>query len=285
MNTNTLIEKGFTLGLILLFVGTISIPDIHGSFSHHMNNVLQLNTHTPTDITITDWTGDVCSFHYFTTKWTLVTNSSEIEVSNLDLTQATYQQQGILATLCLQVAGSIENRGHILYGNISDEINATEYAFQLTTSEQDYLISYVNQTGILIYNDTQINLTSSAFTVIGNTLSITFPLVSLNETYENLSVTSTFIRTNFSSHPPMIVYLSDTIPNLWSKVLLFGTFNTNNTKGEYMTIEAHHLWMIRFHPFQLIHYKPGEIIRVSTPYKAKIITAHFLVGLFNVLEL
>jgi hypothetical protein len=277
-----LIEKFIGFGIILLIIGAMILPSTNGR-SYDSTTNLHLNTQIRTDETISDWTNDVCSFHFYRNKWTIITNATDIDVDNLDLTQTTYTQQDIQATLSLQVAGRIENRGQYGNGTI-DTIDLVEYVFRLTTSEQEYFISYMNQTGLLFYNDTILNLTSSDFTIMNNTLLITFPLMDLNETYENLTVIAYFIKADLSSQTTKIIYLSDTIPNLWTKVLLLGQFNSIDSRGAYMTLEAVHLWMIRFHPFQLIRYKPGEIIRISTPYKARLITDHFLIGMADVLE-
>lgn len=279
----SIVSKGLVVGIIFLFIGANAVPNINGSSSKNKLDVRTSNTQTPGDITITDWIEDVCSFQYLHNKWTIITNSSDIQVDNIDLIQTSFVQQGIQATLNLQVAGTIENRGQ--YGSSTNEtIDQVEYLFQLTTSEQEYFISYINQTGVLFYNDTSLNLTSSDFTVLNNTLSITFPLMNLTETYENLSAIALFLKANLSSQPPILVLLSDTIPNMWAKVLLFGTYNSINTRGAYMMVEAVHLWMIRFDSFQLIRYKPGEIIRISTPYKPRILTNHLIIGMADVLE-
>jgi len=164
------------------------------------------------DVTITDRTGDVCSINYSTGDAKVVTNCSYIEVKNLDLVQATYTKQGTQATLSLQVVGNIENRGNISGGSI-DVLDLVGYEFQLITSGQYYSIIYCNRTGRLIYDDTQINLTSSDFSVVGDTLSITFSLVNADERYETLSVASVYIKANFSEEPPVVVYLADIAPN------------------------------------------------------------------------
>jgi hypothetical protein len=278
--------KWLIIGIMLLVIESSILPNIQGNIEKNTNEALQSNTGNPTNITLSDWIGDVCSYTYLLNKWKIISNSTDIEVVNLDLTKATYAQQGAQATLSLQVAGRIEDRGHIEYENITnDTIDLVEYSFQLTTSEQNYTISYTNQTGVLFYDDVQINLTSSDFTVVNNILSITFSLMSPDETYEDLQVVSIFAKANLSSQPPEIVFLSDTLPNIWEKALLFGRFTINNAKGDFMMLEATSLWMVRFHPFQLIHYKAGEMILISTPYKARIITNHFLFGVFDILEL
>jgi hypothetical protein len=169
------------------------------------------------DVTIRDGTGDVSSVDYLTGETNVITNSPDIDVDNIDLIQATYTQQGTQATVSLQVKGNIENRGKILdpYSeDILDVLNTVEYGFQLITSEQDYSVSYSNETGQLVYGNEQINLTSSDFSVVGDTLTIIFSLISAEEIYENLSVTSTYIKANFSSiESSGLVYLSDIAPN------------------------------------------------------------------------
>lgn len=171
------------------------------------------------DETIMDGAGDVSSVDYLTGETNVITNSPDIDVDNLDLIQATYTQQGIQATLSLQVKGIIENRGKIIDPNSEDilnSINAVEYLFELTTSDQDYSLTYSNQTGQLTKGYEQINLTSSDFTVVGNTLTITFSLMNASETYENLSVMSTFIKVDLSTmdtDSASLVYLQDIAPN------------------------------------------------------------------------
>jgi len=171
------------------------------------------------DITITDIIEDVSSIDYLTQGTTIVTSNPNIDVDNLDIIKATYTQQGTQATVTVQVRGSIENRGKII--DLYDEnsfgaLNFVEYDFQITTSEQDYSISYANQTGqISNYIETR-NLTSSDFTVVGDTLTIIFSLTSAEEVYDNMSVTSMFVKMNFAGDEPDItdfVYLSDIVPN------------------------------------------------------------------------
>jgi PKD repeat protein len=168
------------------------------------------------DVTIIDGTGDVCSIDYQTGESTVVTYSTYIDVSNLDITQATYMQQGTQANLSLQVQGIIEDRGDIIdpYNqNFSDHIDAVEYLFELSTSDQDYSVSYSNRTGQITSGSSgPINLTASNFSVIGDTLSVWFSLISADEIYESLSVTSTYIKANLSNISGL-VYLSDVAPN------------------------------------------------------------------------
>ena len=149
---------------------------------------------------IPDYIGDVYSIDYVTGETIIITNSTDIEVNNLDLTQATVTQIGIQITLSLQVVGIIEDRGELIdpYGSPFN-FDTVEYGFQLITSEDEYMISYCNQTGRLTNGVMQINLTSSDFSVIDDTLSITFSLMNSDEVYENLTVSSTYIKANFSN--------------------------------------------------------------------------------------
>jgi hypothetical protein len=169
------------------------------------------------DVTITDIIEDVSSIDYTTQETTVVTSHPDIDVQNIDIVKATYTQQGAQATVTLQVRGSIENRGKTidLYGEELGPLNFVEYDFQVTTSEQDYQISYANQTGQVSGVETT-NLTSSDFTVVGDTLTIHFTLASAAEVYENLSVTSMFVKMDLTGGDMNLtgfVYLSDIAPN------------------------------------------------------------------------
>jgi hypothetical protein len=170
------------------------------------------------DVTITDIIDDVSSIDYATSGTTVVTSHKDINVKNLDIIKATYTQQATQATVTLQVRGSIEDRGKMIDQNSMDfdALNFVEYDFQVTTSEQDYTINYANQTGQVSNGVDTRNLTSADFTVIGDTLTIIYTLTSPTEVYENLSVTSMFVKMNLSGSEPDLtdfVYLSDIAPN------------------------------------------------------------------------
>ena len=97
-----------------------------------------------------------------------------------------------------------------------DALNFVEYDFQVTTSEQDYTINYANRTGQVSNGVDTRNLTSDNFTVIGDTLTIIFSLTSAEEVYDNMSVTSMFVKMNLAGEEPDLtdfVYLSDIAPN------------------------------------------------------------------------
>ena len=169
------------------------------------------------DVTISDGMNDVSTLDYLTGENKVVTSHPDIDVDNLDLVQATYTQSGTQVTVSLQVKGNIENRGKIMDLDSLDNyaFNTVEYGIQIITSEQDYTVSYSNQTGQLIIGGSEpINLTSSDFSVVGETLTISFELTSAEETYENLSATSAYIKANFSSmETEDLVYLQDLAPN------------------------------------------------------------------------
>ncbi len=171
------------------------------------------------DTTITDTIEDVSSVDYYTGETIVITSHPEIDVKNLDITQITYTQQGTQVTLTLKVRGDIENRGSIidLYSeDIFDSLNFVEYDFQLITSDGEYMVSYSNLTGQLNNGLETVNLTTSDFTVEGDTLTIRFSLISAEEVYEELSVTSMFMKVNFTGgdlDPSGLVYLSDICPN------------------------------------------------------------------------
>jgi hypothetical protein len=185
-----------------------------------MNATVTITVKSIANATISDTMGDVLSVNQSTQETSIVTSHPDINVDNLDIIQATYTQQGTQATISLQVKGNIENRGKIVNPHNADPldriINRVEYDFRLTTSEQVYQIIYVNQTGQFSDGTKTNNLTSSDFSIVDDTLSITFPLIRAEEKYENLSVTSMFVKMNLSSTESELagyVWLSDFAPN------------------------------------------------------------------------
>jgi hypothetical protein len=170
-------------------------------------------------ITITDMIDDVSSVDYLTQGTSVVTSNPNIEVKNLDIVKATYSQEGTKATVTIQVRNLIENRGKIIDMYNQDsfaDLNFVEYDFSLSTTEQDYQISYANLTGQVNNGVDTTNLTSADFTAIGDTLSITFDLTSATEAYDNMSVTSMFVKMSLVGDEPDLndfVYLSDIAPN------------------------------------------------------------------------
>jgi hypothetical protein len=178
------------------------------------------------DEIITDGTGDVSSINSIGDT-VLITYSPEIEVDNLDLIEATYTLQGTQVTLTLQVNGLIQNQGELIdpYSedfDMNSTLNYVQYGFYLTTSSDDYSITYINGTCNFTSNAESRNLPSSDFSVDGNTLTVTFILASADETYESLAVDSSFTKINLSVlYDPSgegdidkaFIWLADSAPN------------------------------------------------------------------------
>jgi len=219
MNGNVLAKNIVLIGIILSVVGTNIIPSMSGMSAEQKTDVLQLYESSFADVVIPDSLQDVCSINYTTQETVVVTSHSDIEVDNIDIVEATYTQQGIQVAVSIQVVGSIENRGKIIdfYNNDTfGPLNFVEYDFSLSTSEQCYTISYANLTGQINNGIETTNLTSSDFTVVGDTLTITFLLTDAEEIYDEMSVYSMFVKMNFSGEEPdfsEFVYLSDIAPN------------------------------------------------------------------------
>ncbi len=219
MGQNPILRNCMAVGIILLFVGASAISSNGRNISNKQNDVVQLNESSHVDEIITDPLEDVWSIDYITQEASVVTSHPDIEVDNLDIVEATYTQQGVQVTLSLQVVGSIENRGKII--DLYDEdpfgnLNFVEYDFQVTTSEQDYCISYANLTGQISNGTEVVNLTSSDYSVVGDTLCIWFSLTDAEEIYESLSVTAMFVKMNLTGGEMNLsefVYLSDIAPN------------------------------------------------------------------------
>ena len=170
----------------------------------------------PTEVSITDYVGDVCSVDYLTGESTIVTNSTEICVDNLDIERVTYSQLGMLINVHLQVVGNIENRGKLfdLY-NSTNDIDTVEYQFQLSTSEDSYVIRYSNRTGTLqLLSDARIrNLTSENFMIFGESLTVRFYTQHPGEQFESLFFYTMYMKVNFSNPTSTFLYFSDIAPN------------------------------------------------------------------------
>ena len=130
-------RKYLAVGIILLFVGASITPSIRGNSGEKEKTLLQFNAPNPADETISDWLEDVYSANQTGTT-TIVTNSTDIEVDNIDILQITCTQQESQVNLTLQVAGMIENKGRLINGTFFDN-EIVVYYFQLITSEQHYV--------------------------------------------------------------------------------------------------------------------------------------------------
>lgn len=204
------------IGIVIVLIGISTLPIRSRPISQEPSGFFERNVSSQGNQTITDYLEDVFTIDYYTGESTQVLNSSYIEVKNLDIKEAACEQMGAQVILSLQVDGCIEERGELIdiYNGTIEDLDTVEYDFVVTTSEEDYMIVYCNQTGRLMYDDIQINLTSSDFFVVNDTLFIWFLLSNSSELVENLSATSLYIKCNFSNlEPEELVYLSDLAPN------------------------------------------------------------------------
>lgn len=204
--------------VVLLCIGTSSLPCIGGSVRETAGDGYQENTSSRSNETLFDVLEDVCSVN-INQETEVVLSHPDIEVDNIDIAEAGATQLGNLITVCVQVAGVIENRGKIIDfyngGNLSN-LNFVEYDFLISTNEDDYMVSYANYTGLIANRTETRNLTSSDYSVMGDVLSIWFSLDTAEEYYVSLSATSMFVKMNFSEGGDDFndfVYLSDLVPN------------------------------------------------------------------------
>jgi hypothetical protein len=169
------------------------------------------------EINITDTVFDICTYDYDKQESIHVTyqpDYPDVTLENLDIIKAHYTLQGTHATVSLKVRGSIENKGntHDLY---KQPFAYVKYQFHLSTLEEYYYIVYVNQTAFVQTGLESIdpvekhNLNSSDFSVMGDTLTISFNLTSPSETYLDFTAESIFL----SSVENTTTMLSDFAPN------------------------------------------------------------------------
>jgi hypothetical protein len=271
-------KKGLVLTILILFLGASMTSPIGESLNKKKSERSYFYEPIPTDVTIIDWVEDVISFDEYN-NITIVTNSTDIKIEDIDITQATCTQQGQDVTLSLQVRGTIENRGTTDFYNITEIFDLVEYDFQLITSEQEYLIGYVNQTGLLEYDNKTINLTYSDFSVMDDTLSITFSLVSADEIYQDLSVDAVYFKINFSS--PEFIFFFDMAPNPpLFKAFFIGLIENPTITPDYIIFNPLRMTAIWFLPFNITRNTSGPFM-ISTKYFGYV--GHWIIiGVFNV---
>jgi hypothetical protein len=272
-------RKWLAAGIILLFVGASITPSISGNSGQREKTFLQFNEPNPADETISDWIEDVYSANQNGTT-TLIANSTDIEVDNIDILQITCTQQELQVNLTLRVAGMIEDRGGFINGSVFDN-EVVEYYFELITSEQHYLIRYWNQTGELQYDNESINLTSSDFSVVDDTLSIWFSLMNHDEKFEKLYAGSTYFKVNkLEPDSSEIVYLYDLVPNILGKAVCIGLIHNRTTTRDYILFNPILMTSILLIPFNVYPLSKGPII-VSRNYLGYV-GHRFIIGLFDV---
>ncbi len=274
-----MIRKCLAIGIILLFVGTNITPSIGGNIGEKRKNVLQFNELNPVDKTISDWIEDVYSVNQTGTT-IIVTNSTDIEVDNIDIQQVTFTQQELQLNLTLQVVGMIDNRGGLINGTFLDN-ESVVYDFQLMTSEQVYVISYCNQSGVLQYGNESINLTSDDFSVVDDTLSIWFSLMNQDEIFEKLYADSMYIKWNtINQNSSEIVFLYDVVPNILITAVCIGLIQNINTTRDYIQFNPIIMTTILLKPFNVYPLSKGPIVvsRNFLGYTGRM----FIAGVFDV---
>lgn len=158
--------------------------------------------------TFTDKTGDVINYDTGEN----VTSSPNIDIENIDIVEMTYSRQGITITLTLKVKGDIENRGSINEFESEDNIDVVVYSLSLSTSNESYDIIYVNNECQITYGSTgEIeNISKSDFSAEDSTLTVTFDLLSNDETYEDIYGETSYFKMSGDTYE----YLDDTAPNV-----------------------------------------------------------------------
>jgi len=280
MMKSRLWSKRLVIGILLLSFGISMASNITGDNCEKTNTFRPIEKSNPSNITITDWTNDVWSMDPDTQEKSIVLTHPDINIENLDITQVTYLQQGTHVILTLQVVDEIENR------NIPGNPNTTQvdlvfYGLELVTSDHYYLIEYCNQSGLLHRDNETINLTASYFSVVNDTLCITFSLFSDNESYESLYAVSIFRKIDLSGN--ITANLFDRVPDYHQKAFLFGRMNILTTAEDHLTIEAVNLRLLYLSPLHYSHYYNAEKVIISDLYKGRIFSNHFLIGMFDVL--
>jgi hypothetical protein len=161
----------------------------------------------------TDKTGDV--IYYDTGEY--ATSSPNIDIDNIDIVEMTYSRQGITVTLTLKVNGNIENRGSINVDESEDNIDVVVYSLSLSTSNESYDIIYVNNECQITYGSTgEIeNISKSDFSAEDSTLTVTFDLLSNDETYGDIYGETSYIKMSGDNYE----YLDDTAPDVPDVVL------------------------------------------------------------------
>ena len=182
--------------------------------------------------TLMDQSDDVYSIDlsgYSEEEFNYITEHDDIDVDNLDIREVTYQRNDKDVTMTLKVEGIIEDRGNIedLKWGEEFDVDTVGYNIELSTSYETYIITYVNKVCTIAYGSDyeETNLSDSNFSVENEVLTVSFELKTSNETYEDMSGATTFMKVDWSSIPTdpdaniddideIFIYLMDTAPDL-----------------------------------------------------------------------
>jgi hypothetical protein len=280
-------RKKLVYGIIILLIGLNLTPSITGKRNDTFIELFQKSRSSFTDetVSITDWAEDVCTLDFYTGNNSIVMENPYIEVENLDIISALFKQEGKAVTVQVQVAGIIEDRGGWPDPyNYTDLLDLIEYDFGVITSEQEYYLSYSNNTGFLEYNNQTFNVSSSNFTVDGDTLSMTFSLINETELYKDFTTFTTYIRINLSDpYDPDITFLDDMAPNPpMTKAIFIGLIRDTLTRQDYIIFNPIYVTTIRFMPLN-ISRAPTTPIMISKQ-RLGFIGHHVIIGFFNVAD-
>ena len=164
-------------------------------------------------------------FDYLTQE--IVTESQYIEVDNIDITNINYDITDTNIEFSITVKGKIEDRGTLddFLGNYESNITSLNvdtvaYSFDLVTSEIWLNIMYVNNQCILTDELGEItNLSASDFSVSGDTLTVSFEWDTTNQTFEEATANSQYMRfmiedINYEDlDESAMIWLFDQVPN------------------------------------------------------------------------
>jgi hypothetical protein len=170
--------------------------------------IASVSTVIAADEIFTDKTGDV--INYATDE--IVTYSPNIDIDNIDIVEMTYSRQGITITLTLKVKENIENRGSINEFESEDNTDVVVYSLSISTSDDIYDIIYVNNECQIAYESTgeTENISKSDFSAKDSTLTVTFDLLSNDETYEDIYGETSYFKMSEDD----LEYLDDTAPDI-----------------------------------------------------------------------
>lgn len=265
MKTN--VRKWVSLSLAFFFIGTGT--SILASASKDTITTTPTTNTAQTSKSITDWTKDVFTYNNSGRPY-LITNSSYVEIKNLDIHTISYTQEGALVTISLQVIGQIENRGSF---ESYYEQELVAYELELATSGTGYDLVYINKEVRIQHDDIQTPLPSSNFTVTGDTFTAWFSVGDLSVT--NLNATSYYIN------EISLEYYNDIAPQPQAKIVfLSGSIHNVTKTDDYTSFNPTKLTILWFKPFGLGHSQLQLMILPKHPLG--LLNTKVAFGLFSV---
>lgn len=262
------VRKEITIGLVFFFVAVGMSWCVSGSRDTIVTN--PTNNPTQANNSITDWTKDVFTFNSSGDPY-LISNSSYVEIKNLDILKISYVQEDTLVTLSLQVTGQIEDRGSF---ESYYEQELVAYELELATSGTAYDLAYINKSAVLWHDDIQVSLPPSNFTVVGDTLTAWFSVSGVNAT--DLNATSYYIN------EIIYEYYNDIVPQPpVKKAFLYGSIHNVTKTDDYISFYPTSLSALWFNPFWLDH-SPGLELMILPHHSLGLLGTKVAFGLFPV---